>query len=44
MSVDLDTDNRDFRAAMELHRRHISEEQLRKFEGYMAEIFTRSLL
>src|SRR5574341_1036681 len=40
MPVDLDTDDRDFRAAMELHRRHISEEQLRKFEGYMAEIFT----
>jgi len=35
----LDSDERDFQAAMEQHRRHISEEQMRKFEGYAAEIF-----
>ena len=35
----LDSDERDFQAAMELHRRRISEEQIRKFEGYAAEIF-----
>jgi len=35
----LDSDERDFQAAMEPHRRHISEEQIRKFEGYAAEIF-----
>ena len=35
----LDSDERDFQAAMERHRRHISEEQMRKFEGYAAEIF-----
>ena len=37
-SLDLDDD--DLRAAEQLHRRQISEEQLRKFEGYAAEIFT----
>jgi len=35
----LDSDERDFQAAMEQHRRNISEEQMRKFEGYAAEIF-----
>ncbi len=30
----------DFTAAMKLHRRLISEEQMRKFEGYAAEIFS----
>ena len=35
----LDSDERDFQAAMEPHRRHISEEQIHKFEGYAAEIF-----
>jgi len=35
----LDSDERDFQAAMEQHRRRISEEQMRKFEGYAAEIF-----
>ncbi len=30
----------EFEAAMELNRRQVSEEQLQKFEGYMAEIFT----
>jgi GTP cyclohydrolase I len=36
----LDLDDDDLRAAEQLHRRQISEEQLRKFEGYAAEIFT----
>ena len=40
MSFDLDFDDEPLREAMHLHRRHISEEQLRKYEGYMTEIFT----
>ena len=36
----LDLDDGDLRAAEQLHRRQISDEQLRKFEGYAAEIFT----
>jgi GTP cyclohydrolase I len=40
MSFILDSDERDFQAAIELHRRHISDEQMRKFEGYVAEIFS----
>src|SRR6266576_7124510 len=40
MSFDLDLDDERWREAMHLHRRHISEEQLRTYEGYMAEIFT----
>ncbi len=40
MSLDLDADEQDFRVAMDLHRRHISDEQFLKFEGYMAEILT----
>src|SRR5258706_14611358 len=40
MSIDLDSDELDFRAAMDLHRRQISEQQFLKFEGYMAEILT----
>ena len=36
----VDSDDRDFRAAMELNRRHISDEQLQKFAGNIAEIFT----
>ena len=39
MSFDLDFDDEPLREAMHLHRRHISEEQLRKYEGYMTEIF-----
>ena len=31
---------RELEAAMELNRRQVSEDQLRKFEGYMAEILT----
>ena len=41
MDIDDELDGqREFEAAMELNRRHVSEEQLRKFEGYMAEILT----
>jgi hypothetical protein len=40
MSFDLDRDDEPLREAMHLHRRHISAEQLRTYEGYMAEIFT----
>jgi len=32
-------DNENIRSALDLHRREISREQMRKFEGYMAEIF-----
>ena len=35
----LDSDERDFQAAIESHRRHVSDEQMRKFEDYAAEIF-----
>jgi GTP cyclohydrolase I len=37
---DDDDDEEEFRAAMELQRRRISAEQMDKFEGYAAEIFT----
>jgi len=40
MSFDLDLDDERWREAMHLRRRHIPEEQLRTYEGYMAEIFT----
>src|SRR5258706_13114551 len=40
MSIDLDSDELDFRAAMDLHRCQISEQQFLKFEGHMAEILT----
>lgn len=39
MSVDLDLNDRDVLAAMELRRRHLSDEQLQRFERYAAEIF-----
>jgi GTP cyclohydrolase I len=35
-----DEEDEHLRAALHLHRRHLSEEQLRSYEGYMAEIFT----
>jgi GTP cyclohydrolase I len=35
-----DEEDEHLRAALHLHRRHLTEEQLRSFEGYMAEIFT----
>jgi GTP cyclohydrolase I len=40
MSFDGDRDDQDFVATMELQHRAISDEQLRKFEGYVAEMFT----
>ena len=40
MLLQLDPDDYDFRAAMALRRRYLSDDQLRRFEGYMAEIFT----
>ncbi len=40
MSFELDLDDEHVREAMDLHRRRVSDEQVRKFEGYMAEIFT----
>ncbi len=41
MDIDDELDGqRELEAAMELNRRQVSEEQLRKFEGYMAEILT----
>jgi hypothetical protein len=33
MSFDLDSDDQHFLDAMHLHRRHLSEEQLRRYEG-----------
>ena len=40
MSFDLDRDDQDFQVAMDIHRRQISQEQMRKFEGDVAAIFT----
>jgi len=40
MSFDLNPDDQHFLDAMHLHRRHLSEEQLHRYEGYIAEIFT----
>jgi len=40
MTLYQDAEDRDFRAAVQLHRRHVSNEDMRKFESYMAEIFT----
>jgi GTP cyclohydrolase IA len=40
MSYDLDPDEQDVRAVMHLHRRSISEEQMRQFESDVAAIFT----
>ena len=39
MSIVVDDDDVGVLQAMELHRRHVSPEQMHKFEGYMAEIF-----
>ena len=38
-SLNLEPDERDFVASMELNRRKVSDEDIRKFEGYAAEIF-----
>jgi GTP cyclohydrolase IA len=35
-----DNDDIDYNKAMELNMRHIPDEQMKKFEGYMAEIFS----
>jgi GTP cyclohydrolase IA len=40
MSGDLEAADQDFREAMDLHRRQISEAQMLTFEGYLAEILT----
>jgi GTP cyclohydrolase I len=40
MSTHLEPVESDFRMAMALRPRNISDEQMRQFEGYMAEIFT----
>jgi GTP cyclohydrolase I len=40
MPVYMEPEDQEFLAAMELQRRLISDEQLRKFEGYASEIFT----
>jgi GTP cyclohydrolase I len=39
MSVAFDRDERAMTAALDLRRRHISDEQMRTFEGYVAEMF-----
>ena len=38
-SLNLESDERDFVASMELNRRKVSDEDTKKFEGYAAEIF-----
>jgi GTP cyclohydrolase IA len=40
MEFEIDLDDREFTDAMKLHRRKISEQQIEKFEGYAAEIFS----
>ena len=40
MPFDQDLEDELLRVAMHLHRHHLSEEQLRRYEGYMTEIFT----
>lgn len=40
MSFDLEHEEQEVETAMKLHQRHISEEQMRRYEGYMTEIFT----
>jgi GTP cyclohydrolase I len=40
MTLDLEPDEQEYNAAMELRRRRIPDEQMRKFEGYVAEIFS----
>lgn len=39
MSLQQDHGKQDLHTAVELRRRHVSDEQMRKFEGYAAEIF-----
>jgi len=40
MSEDEALDDQEFQEAQQLHKRHVSDERMRQFEGYMAEIFT----
>lgn len=40
MTLHQNLEDRNLRAAMEKHRRHVSNEDMRKFESHMAEIFT----
>jgi GTP cyclohydrolase IA len=40
MEFNIDPDENDIETAINLHRRHVSEEQTKKFEGYVYEIFT----
>lgn len=40
MALERNLDDEEWRLAMALRRRHLSEEQQKRFEGYMAEIFT----
>jgi GTP cyclohydrolase I len=40
MKIHDDPDDLEYNQAMKLHRRKISDEQLQKFEGYAAEIFS----
>jgi GTP cyclohydrolase I len=40
MDFNIEPDENGIETAINLHRRHISEEQTRKFEGYVSEIFT----
>lgn len=40
MPFDPDQNEQNLHMAMDLHHRHISQEQVQKFEGYIAEIFT----
>ena len=39
MDVDYDSDDLEFLEAMDLHRRQLTDAQVQKFEGYVAEIF-----
>jgi GTP cyclohydrolase I len=40
MSFDQEFEDERLQEAMHLHRRHLSEEQMRRYEGYMTEIFS----
>ena len=39
MALDSDLDEEPIQPTMHLYPRHVSEEQMRRYEGYMAEIF-----
>jgi GTP cyclohydrolase I len=40
MSVDRDLDDQDYHATLHLYRRQVPDEQMRRFEAYVAEILT----